>query len=126
MSSLTIVVQGFERPASVAREIQRRFQTNGLSVKLLPMDSAPDDFRLSPTDATIVVAGIGALSAVVISLVAFISSRGSGHVVIVGTNGRRIEFPKATPRDQVSEYIAIATELENTEGIKHVILSNRS
>lgn len=122
---MTVVVQGFDRPVSVVQEIHKRFETNRLSVKVLPIESAPDDFRLSPTDASIVVAGIGVLSAVVTSLLAFISSRRSGHVVIVGTNGRRIEFPKDTPRDQISEYIAVAAELENTENIKHVILSNR-
>lgn len=125
MSSLTVVVQGFETPASVVREIEERFQTTGLSVRTLPVDSNQDEFRLSSTDASIVVAGIGVISAVVTSLMAFISSRRSGHVVIVGTNGRRIEFAKDTPRDQISEYIAIAAELERTENLKHVILSSR-
>lgn len=60
----------------------------------------------------IIVAGIGALSAIVGSLLGYLAKRKTGEIIITGSNGRSIKVPKDTKKDDIDYYIQKAKEID--------------
>jgi len=72
-------------------------------------------------DANIIVTGISALSAVISALIAYLATRKTGTIKLVGGDNI-IEIPKDTPKEDIEYYIQKAKEL----GVSEITLQTYS
>ena len=75
----------------------------------------PEEYKVGPiieVPMGIIVAGIGALSAIIGSLLGYLAKRKNGQIVITGSKGRSIQVPKDTPKEDIDYYIKKAKEID--------------
>jgi hypothetical protein len=83
--------------------------------ELSVQETGIEEIRVGPIvyiPGEVIVAGIGALSAVVSALLTYIATRRSGKIVLKGKDGRSVEIPRDVKRDDVEFYIEKAKELD--------------
>jgi hypothetical protein len=109
METIKITVEGFDFD-EVANELKILTEVQGMDIKVKP--SSVDFGGLALDPATIMVSGASVLSALITALFAYLSTRKSGAIVITGSNGRKIEIPKDTSREDIEYYIQQARKLD--------------
>lgn len=70
-----------------------------------PADTIAHNYEL-------IVAGIGVVSAAVSGIFAYLAAKTGGSIKIIGKNGRSIEIPEGTRKDELDYYIAKAKEMD--------------
>ena len=108
METLKISVEGFDFD-EVASELKRLTETQDINVQVKPASVNFGGLALDP--ATIIVSGASVLSALITALFAYLAIRRQGTIVITGSNGRKIEIPKGTSKDDIGNYIEQARKL---------------
>lgn len=68
----------------------------------------------------ILVAGVAAVSSILIALLQYISQRNAGRIILKGSSGAMIEVPKDTPKEDIDIYIQKAKELDTKDIIVDV------
>lgn len=109
METLKISVEGFDFD-EVASELKRLAETQDMNVQVKPASVDFGGLALDP--ATIIVSGASVLSALITALFAYLATRRNGTIVIIGSNGRKIEIPKGTSKDDIGYYIEQARKLD--------------
>lgn len=61
---------------------------------------------------TLIATGASILSAIISGLWTYLGQKNAGKIIIVGKNGRRLEIPSETPKEQVQELIKLAKDLD--------------
>jgi hypothetical protein len=112
----------WRRTLSAVNQLQYELTTDGVLITKehsLTIDAPSDEIRVGPVievpTGPIIVAGIGALSAVLGAILTFISRMKEGRVVIKGKDGATVEVPKDVSREDLEYYISKAKELGASE-----------
>lgn len=109
METVKISVEGFDFD-EVANELQKLSKAPNIDVRVKP--SSVDFGGLALDPATIIVSGASVLSALITALFAYLSTRKSGAIIITGSNGRKLEIPKGTSKEEIEYYIQQARNLD--------------
>ena len=102
MERIKLAVEGFDFD-EVATELKEVVATEGINIEIKP--SSVDFGGLALDPATIIVSGASVLSALITAIFTYVSTRKSGTIVIAGSNGRKIEIPKGTSKEDIEYYI---------------------
>lgn len=108
MQSVQITLQGFDT-GEVLTELKRL--TAGQEI-LIHEHSKSETFVFDPATASIVVAGVSVLSALITAAFAYLAKKGEGKIVIKGASGRSIEAPANASPERIEELIAQARMLD--------------
>lgn len=110
MEIIQISVQGFDFD-EVADELKKLTETTGINIQIKP--SSVDFGGLALDPATIIVSGTTILSTLITALFGFLATRRNGTIVITGSNGRKIEIPKGTSKEDIEYYVQQAQKLDS-------------
>ena len=102
--------EGCHAAAEIVAKLKRRRRAK------LEIDEHPGSFiYIGPVvelPGEVVVAGIGAISAVISSALTYLATKKSGKIVLKGKTGRTIEIPAGTNRGDLAFYVKKCKELD--------------
>ncbi len=116
METIKLVTEGCDIKTMKA-ELEEISASQGVSLHYEVIPIRTDSFHLSTEAASIVISGISSLAILFNALLIYLGNKKAGNIVIVGSNGRRLEIPKDTPMEKIDKYVEIA---EHLDGIKHI------
>lgn len=109
METIKLTVDGYNFD-EVASELKKLVETERINIQAKP--SSVDFGGLALDPATIIVSGASVLSALITALFAYLATRRNGMIIISGSNGRKIEIPKGTSKEDIEYYIEQARKLD--------------
>lgn len=109
METIKIFVEGFDFD-EFSHELKRLTETTDVDIQVKP--SSVDFGGLALDPATIIVSGTSILSTLITALFAYLATKRSGTVVITSSNGRKIEIPKGTSKEDIEYYVQQVRKLD--------------
>lgn len=117
MESIQIIVKGFDFD-EIASELVKLSKGEGVDIQVKPSSIGYGGLSLDP--AMVIASGASVLSALITSLLAYLTTRNTGVITITGVDGWKIEIPKGTPQKDIEHYV----ELARKHGTEQIIISH--